>query len=239
MTPKLNLKMAFIVKQTISHQIVLFAGFDAFYKLHCLRQCFGLVHVARKMSKNAHVHFVLGLMYQRLGQPLKAVTAFEKSSEILKQSEEEIGQSRRQLLSLVQIHHAQCLLQGNIGDHCSSDKELQQEEIVDIVCKLKESVQADDRQASVWNTLGLLLLRTGRVQVSAISVLSSLLSVVPDYLDALANLGVAYLHRRSHWLMRQVGEYRRWNRVKNENVNAQDAIYWFGFPDQANLSTVP
>lgn len=30
---------------------------------------------------------------------------------------------------------------------------------------------------------------------SAISVLSSLLAFVPDYLDSLANLGIAYLHR--------------------------------------------
>ncbi|XP_057867867.2 uncharacterized protein LOC131075077 isoform X2 [Cryptomeria japonica] len=153
----------------------------------------GLVHVARKMPKNAHAHFVLGLMYQRMGQPTKAVSSYEKSTEILTQSEEETGQSRVQLLSLVQIHHAQCLLQGSVGDHCTLDKELQKDEIEDVVCKLKESVQADDRHASVWNTLGLLLLRTGRVQ-SAVSVLSSLLSIVPDYLDALANLGVAYLH---------------------------------------------
>ncbi|KAH9287628.1 hypothetical protein KI387_031745 [Taxus chinensis] len=153
----------------------------------------GLVHVARKMPKNAHAHFVLGLMYQRSGQAIKAVTAYEKSSEILMQSEEETGQSRLQLLSLVQIHHAQCLLQGSVGDHCTLDNELQNDEIEDIVCKLKKSVQGDDRHALVWNTLGLLFLRTGRVQ-SAVSVLSSLLSIVPDYLDALANLGVAYLH---------------------------------------------
>uniref|UniRef100_A0A0D6R803 UDP-N-acetylglucosamine--peptide N-acetylglucosaminyltransferase SPINDLY n=1 Tax=Araucaria cunninghamii TaxID=56994 RepID=A0A0D6R803_ARACU len=153
----------------------------------------GLVHVARKMPKNAHAHFVLGLMYQRLGQPMKAVTAFEKSTEILRQSEEETGQSRLQLLSLLQIHHAQCLLQGSVGDHCLSDKDLQEDEIEDMVSKLRESVQGDDRYASVWNTLGLLLLRTGHVQ-GAVSILSSLLSIVPDYLDALTNLGVAYLH---------------------------------------------
>lgn len=153
----------------------------------------GLVHAARKMPKNAHAHFILGLMYQRLGQPMKAVVEFQKSTEILKQSEEESGQSRPQLLSLVQIHHAQCLLQGKIGEHCIPDKGLQDEEIHDIVCKLNESVQVDNQQASVWNTLGLLLLKTGHVQ-SSISILSSLLSVAPDNLDALANLGVAYLH---------------------------------------------
>ncbi|KAK7243499.1 hypothetical protein RIF29_38297 [Crotalaria pallida] len=31
----------------------------------------GLVHVARKMPKNGHAHFILGLMYQRLSQPQK------------------------------------------------------------------------------------------------------------------------------------------------------------------------
>ncbi|XP_058102083.1 probable UDP-N-acetylglucosamine--peptide N-acetylglucosaminyltransferase SEC isoform X2 [Magnolia sinica] len=149
---------------------------------------YGLVRVARKMPKNAHAHFILGLMYQRLGQPQKAVGAFEKSSEILLQCDD--GISRPELLSLVQIHHAQCLLQGNTGD--TSDKELELEELDDILLKLRESVQSDVRQAAVWNTLGLILLRTGRLQ-SAISVLSSLLALAPDYLDALANLGVAYL----------------------------------------------
>ncbi|XP_020527648.1 probable UDP-N-acetylglucosamine--peptide N-acetylglucosaminyltransferase SPINDLY isoform X2 [Amborella trichopoda] len=152
----------------------------------------GLVHVARKMPKNAHAHFILGLMYQRLGQPQKAIIAFEKSSEILQQSEEEV--SRPELLSLVQIHHAQvhmqCLLQGAVGD--GLNKELEPEELDDILFKLKESVQSDVRQAAVWNTLGLILLRSGRLE-SAISVLSSLLFVAPDFLDSLANLGIAYL----------------------------------------------
>lgn len=148
----------------------------------------GLVHVARKMPKNAHSHFLLGLMYQRLGQPQKAVLAFEKSSEILLQSEEEIR--RPEFLSLVQIHHAQCIFQANAGDN--SDKELEADELQEILSKLKESVLSDVRQATIWNTLGVILLRTGRMQ-SAISVLSSLLDVAPDYLDAIANLGIAYL----------------------------------------------
>ncbi|XP_064934565.1 probable UDP-N-acetylglucosamine--peptide N-acetylglucosaminyltransferase SPINDLY isoform X2 [Musa acuminata AAA Group] len=148
----------------------------------------GLVHMARKMPKNAHTHFVLGLMYQRLGQPQKAVLAFEKSTEILQKDEEEI--QRTDLLSLVLIHHAQCLLLANAGD--SSEKELEGDELEEILVKLKCSVESDAKQAAFWNTLGLLLLRTGRLQ-SAISVLSSLLAIVPDYLDSLANLGIAYL----------------------------------------------
>ncbi|XP_042499019.1 probable UDP-N-acetylglucosamine--peptide N-acetylglucosaminyltransferase SPINDLY [Macadamia integrifolia] len=149
----------------------------------------GLVHVARKMPKNAHAQFILGLMYQRLGQPQKAVLAYEKAEEILLRSEEEID--RPEFLSLVQIHHAQCLMLGSTGDN-GSDKELAPEELEEILLKLKESVESDVRQAAVWNTLGLILLRTGRLQ-SAISVLSSLLSVTPDHLDSLANLGIMYL----------------------------------------------
>ncbi|XP_020260277.1 probable UDP-N-acetylglucosamine--peptide N-acetylglucosaminyltransferase SPINDLY isoform X2 [Asparagus officinalis] len=148
----------------------------------------GLVNIARKMPKNAHAHFILGLMYQRLGQPQKAVLAFEKSAEILQRDEEEIR--RPELLSLVLIHHAQCILQINTGD--TSDKELETCELEEILKNLKDSVQLDVKQASVWNTLGLVLLRTGRVQ-SAISVLSSLLDIVPGYLDSLANLGIAHL----------------------------------------------
>lgn len=64
-----------------------------------------LVHVSRKTPKNAHAHFILGLMYQRLGQPSKAVLAYEKAAEILLRPETEID--RPDLLSLVQIHHAQ------------------------------------------------------------------------------------------------------------------------------------
>ncbi|KAA8542184.1 hypothetical protein F0562_023336 [Nyssa sinensis] len=149
----------------------------------------GLVHVARKMPKNAHAHFLLGLMYQRMGQPQKAVSAYDKAVEILLRCEEEIN--RPELLSLVQIHHAQCLLLGSLGEN-SSDKELESKELEEILCKLKESVNSDIRQASVWNILGLLLLKTGRLK-NAITVLSTLLTVAPDNLDCIGNLGIAYL----------------------------------------------
>ncbi|XP_052137902.1 probable UDP-N-acetylglucosamine--peptide N-acetylglucosaminyltransferase SPINDLY [Oryza glaberrima] len=147
-----------------------------------------LVHVARKMPKNAHAHFMLGLMYQRLGQPQKAIAAYEKSSEILLQDEEEVR--RPDLLSSVRIHHAQCILQTSMGD--TFDEELESGELDEILVKMKSSVESDPRQAAVWNILGLVLLRSGQLQ-SAISVLSSLTVVAPDYLDSLANLGVAYI----------------------------------------------
>lgn len=149
----------------------------------------GLVHVARKMPKNAHAHFILGLMYQRMGQPQKAVLAYEKATEILLRSDEEID--RPELLSLVQIHHAQCLLLVSSGD-CNSERELEPKEFDEILCKLKESMKSDIRQASVWNTSGMILLKTGRLQ-NAISLLSSLLTIVPDNVDCLGNLGIAYL----------------------------------------------
>ncbi|BFG32397.1 hypothetical protein CerSpe_186710 [Prunus speciosa] len=149
----------------------------------------GLVHVAKRMPKNAHAHFILGLMYQRLGQPSKAVLAYEKAEEILLRPEADID--RPELLSLVQIHHAQCLMLETLGDS-SFDKELEPQELDEINSKLKESMQSDVRQAAVWNTLGLILLKTGRLQ-SAISVLSSLLAVAPDNYDCLGNLGIAYL----------------------------------------------
>ncbi|CAO1946949.1 unnamed protein product [Urochloa humidicola] len=147
-----------------------------------------LVHVARKMPKNAHAHFMLGLMYQRLGQAQKAIASYEKSTEILLQDEEEVR--RPDLLSSVRIHHAQCILQASMGD--SFDEELETGEVDEILVKLKSSVESDHRQAAVWNILGLVLLRGGQIQ-SAVSVLSSLTSVAPDYLDSLANLGVAYI----------------------------------------------
>ncbi|KAL0356374.1 UNVERIFIED_CONTAM: hypothetical protein Sradi_4084300 [Sesamum radiatum] len=149
----------------------------------------GLVHVARKMPKNMHAHFILGLMYQRMGQPQKAILAYEKAAEILLRSEEEID--RPELLSVVQLHHAQCILLESL-ENCTSDKELEPQELDEICSRLRESMESDVRQASVWNTLGLILLRTGRLQ-SAIAVFSSLLEIAPDNLDGLGNLGIAYL----------------------------------------------
>lgn len=149
----------------------------------------GLVQVARKMPKNAHTHFILGLMYQRMGQAQKAISEYEKAEEILLRPEEEID--RPELLSLVQIQHAQCLLIGSSGEF-NSEKELGSDELEEILIKLNESMKSDVRQASVWNTLGLILLKSGHLQ-SAISVLSSLLNILPDYLDCLGNLGIAYL----------------------------------------------
>ncbi|CAJ2644476.1 unnamed protein product [Trifolium pratense] len=149
----------------------------------------GLVHVARKMPKNAHAHFILGLMYQRLNQPQKAILSYEKAEEILLRPEVEID--RAEFLSLVQIHHAQCLIIESSSEN-NSDKELESHELEEIISKLKESMQSDIRQAAVWNTLGFILLKTGRVQ-SAISVLSSLLAIAPENYDCLGNLGIAYL----------------------------------------------
>lgn len=59
----------------------------------------------------------------------------------------------------------QCLLLENSGDN-GLDKELENDELEEILSKLKESMQSDVRQAGVWNTLGLILLKTGRLQVS-------------------------------------------------------------------------
>ncbi|KAI9128870.1 hypothetical protein K1719_000353 [Acacia pycnantha] len=61
--------------------------------------------------------------------------------------------NRPELLSLVQIHHAQCLILESAAEN-SSDKELEPQELEEILSKLKESVQSDIRQAAVWNTLG-------------------------------------------------------------------------------------
>lgn len=153
----------------------------------------GLIHVANKMPKNAHAHFVLGLMYQRLEQPAKAASAFQKADEILKKAEEELGQSRTQLLGIVQCHHAVSMLQEKIAGKIFLGSELQSTEIELWVNELKLAIQIDSCHLLVWNTLGLVLLLTGQTQ-SAISVLRSLLYTVPSCLDALANLGVAYLH---------------------------------------------
>lgn len=86
---------------------------------------------------------------------------------------------------------AQCLLLETLGE-CAADKELEPEELEEIVLKLKESVLTDIRQVPVWNTLGIILLKTGRLE-SAISVLSSLSALAPDNLDCLANLGIVHL----------------------------------------------
>ncbi|KAH1255041.1 Tetratricopeptide repeat protein 37 [Glycine max] len=119
----------------------------------------------------------------------QAVLAYEKAEEILLRPEAEID--RPELLSLVQIHHAQCLILESSSEN-SSDKELEPHELEEILFKLKQSVRSDIRQTAVWNTLGFILLKTGRMQ-SAISVLSSLLSIAPENYDCLGNLGIAYL----------------------------------------------
>ncbi|CAH9053168.1 unnamed protein product [Cuscuta europaea] len=149
----------------------------------------GLIHVVRKMPKNAHAHFILGLMYQRMGQPQKACSEYEKAADILVRPEEVVD--RLELLCLIHTHHAECILLGALDD-CSSGKELDPVELEEIFCKLKVSMQADVRQGSIWNILGLKLLRTGRLQ-SAIAVLSNVLAMAPNNLDCLGNLGLAYL----------------------------------------------
>ncbi|MCE0481540.1 hypothetical protein HAX54_039353, partial [Datura stramonium] len=67
------------------------------------------------------------------------------------------------------------ILLGTLED-CSSDEELEPEELENILAKLKEAVKSDVRQ-------------------SAISVFSTLLDIFPDKLDCLGNLGIACIQR--------------------------------------------
>lgn len=46
-----------------------------------------------------------------------------------------------------------------------SVKELEGEELEEILLKLKDSIKLDVRQAAVWNTLGLMLLKAGCLMV--------------------------------------------------------------------------
>ncbi|KAL5699654.1 hypothetical protein ACHQM5_030528 [Ranunculus cassubicifolius] len=55
-------------------------------------------------------------------------------------------------------------------------------------------MQADARQATIWNMLGFILLKSGRIE-SAISILSSLLTLASGFLDVHANVGPAYFRR--------------------------------------------
>ena len=68
------------------------------------------------------------------------------------------------LISNCFLFLVQCLLLESLGE-CASDKELEAEELEEILSKLRESVLSDVRQASVWNTLGMILIRTGRLMV--------------------------------------------------------------------------
>ncbi|KAG6543725.1 hypothetical protein Mapa_014909 [Marchantia paleacea] len=153
----------------------------------------GLVYVTRKQPKNANAHFTLGLLYQRSGQFAKAGLSYTQAIEALKQSEVDSNAPRPQLMATIQVHHAQCLLEELFGVEGEPEKGLTDEALEKLVLKLKEATLMDIGQAAVWSTLGLLLLRAGKNK-SAIQILTSLLEVVPDHLDALNNLGVAYLH---------------------------------------------
>lgn len=70
-------------------------------------------------------------------------------------------------LTNLHILSPQCILLGNSGDS-SSDKELEADELEEILSKLKKSIQSDKRQSNVWNTLGVILLQSGRLKVFVI-----------------------------------------------------------------------
>lgn len=59
----------------------------------------------------------------------------------------------------------QCLLHEILGVQLEPFKELQKDEVESVVRKLKEATLLEAGQSSVWSTLGLLLLRSGRIQV--------------------------------------------------------------------------
>lgn len=58
----------------------------------------------------------------------------------------------------------QCLLLKSSEDY-GSGKELGAKELDEVINNLKESMKSDIKQASVWNTLGMILLKSGRLKV--------------------------------------------------------------------------
>lgn len=74
----------------------------------------------------------------------------------------------------------QCLLLETSVEN-NSNTELEPEELEEILSKLKESVQSDIRQAAVWNTLGVILLQSGRLQVE-LTICYGYSSVAVSYL---------------------------------------------------------
>lgn len=54
-----------------------------------------------------------------------------------------------------------------------SVKEIEGEELEEILSKLKDSMKLDVRQATVWNTLGLMLLKAGCLMVKKLFTMFS------------------------------------------------------------------
>ena len=54
-----------------------------------------------------------------------------------------------------------------------SVKEIEGEELEEILSKLKDSMKLDVRQATVWNTLGLMLLKDGCLMVKKLFTMFS------------------------------------------------------------------
>lgn len=54
-----------------------------------------------------------------------------------------------------------------------SVKEIEGVELEEILSKLKDSMKLDVRQATVWNTLGLMLLKAGCLMVKKLSIMFS------------------------------------------------------------------
>ncbi|KAL3677340.1 hypothetical protein R1sor_027288 [Riccia sorocarpa] len=152
-----------------------------------------LIHVTKKQPKNANAYFILGLFYQRSRQFPKAVAAYKQAAEALKQSEIDCNQSRAELMATIQAHHEQCLFEELFMGSDEPDGDLVDEALKRDVSKLRGAAPMRMGQAAVWSTLGLNLLRSGKIE-NAVYLMTSLLDVVPDQLDALNNLGVAYLH---------------------------------------------
>lgn len=78
------------------------------------------------------------------------------------------------------------------------DKEIGPEELEEILSKLKDSMQSDIRQTVLWNTLGLLLLKTGRLQVRYVIV--DLFHISCSDIDFIMLSRVLYQFCHLYWL---------------------------------------
>eukprot|EP00164_Ancoracysta_twista_P001652 GFYU01002168.1.p1 GENE.GFYU01002168.1~~GFYU01002168.1.p1 ORF type:complete len:686 (+),score=163.94 GFYU01002168.1:64-2121(+) len=147
----------------------------------------GLTTVGKRMPKNAECHFHMGLIHFRQGalnsnQQQKASQEFRKVLECLPKVKGQggiQGLKDKQIRAKLNTHLSQCATSNGLKSVFDSAEE-----------RLIQAAKLDNQQPDIWNNLGLLYYSSSNY-TSAITIFEKVLSVFPDYVDALCNLGLS------------------------------------------------
>lgn len=185
-----------------------------------------LLGATKRSPNNAAAHTHLGLLYLRLSCGADALIAFQRARQILDARVRRLGAATAPIPASLAKAVARLRALTAHAAHVAASSRLTRAERAPLIERLQAdfvaSTNEDVTQPDVWNALALLHLGEGGLG-GAKAILEQIVTVFPEYLDAVSNLGVVEAEMEN--LKEAVGCFQR---VLRKDVGHIEALVNYG-----------